>query len=210
MSDVDLVARAEHVDLEAFTILYERYSRCARNVGFSVTHSRTLSEDTVSETFLKLAEGRWRANPSIVTTDGRIDGIVKAIAYYSALKLRYHYAPEPGIAVEHIEWYALRSKEPDPETALIRRELRECLWRSLDALPLQYRRVAYLRYVEELCGPDIAERVGVKACTIPGYLGVIRAKLRADLAPYIAIAPPNSRSRGGHRRFARRFAEPVH
>jgi hypothetical protein len=60
--------------------------------------------------------------------------------------------------------------------------------------------VAFLRYFEELSGPDIAAIVGVQASTIPGYFDKIRTRLRAALAGVCTLPPPG---RYGHVRYER-------
>jgi RNA polymerase sigma-70 factor (ECF subfamily) len=216
MTDVDLVKRAAAGDMDAFGSLYERYYSVALETALRVTRSRAIAEDAVHELFLWLAEGRWRIDPAIVPADGRVDGFVRTLARFAAFKVTYRVAAYARRAVENYDddgstLARLHSRFPNPETQLIEQELRDRLSQSLDALPPQLRRVAYFRYIEELCGPDIAERIGVTPGVIPSYLVTIRRKLRAALAGYITVPPASvGRGSGGHRRFARRLPEPVH
>jgi RNA polymerase sigma factor (sigma-70 family) len=135
----------------------------------------------------------------VVTANGGIHGFVKAIAIYAAW--RTHRPVEGDDDDLAVALRFTRSTWPTPEARLLARELRQRVRQAIRDLPPQYRRTALLRYVHELSGPAIAERLGVASVTVPGYLHQVRARLRPALADLVTIAPPEGRARGGHLRF---------
>lgn len=202
MNDVELAARAERGDLAAFTTLYRRYHRLAFHTAYKVTRSREAAEDIAADVFLALAEGKWRLDPER-TPGGEAGGFVKTLAYFRGLEHRYR-RPLDNHTVENFDdagsiYHRLTCRLPDPETQLLRAEVRRRIHETIDALPPQYQRVAVCRYFGELTCPEIAELIGVKAITIPSYLATIREKLRAALNGYATVRPKGSRqSRGGY------------
>ena len=92
-----------------------------------------------------------------------------AAASGAARMLRRHEAHKPhdtggrwkAARVAELSGDGERGQFADPaETPQPPHELRERLWRSLDALPPQYRRVAYWRYIHEMSTLDIAGILG--------------------------------------------------
>jgi DNA-directed RNA polymerase specialized sigma24 family protein len=76
------------------------------------------------------------------------------------------------------------------------RQERICrLSRAILRLPLYLQRVARLRYLEELTGPDIAAAIGVQPHTVPGYFALIRQHLRHELADVYDLPMPDAATR---------------
>jgi RNA polymerase sigma-70 factor (ECF subfamily) len=86
----------------------------------------------------------------------------------------------PAVDPELIE--ALPGDTDDPETELVRGELREQLAAAVDALPLPFREVIVLREIQELSYQEIATVTGVPIGTVMSRLARARGRLQRALA----------------------------
>jgi RNA polymerase sigma-70 factor (ECF subfamily) len=206
--DIDLAFRAQAGDMAALEALYRKHHDSAVRIAYGVTRSPTKAEDAAAEVWLWCLERRWRLDPEATRADGDLTGFIKTLAYFAAIKATYRSTVDRH-TVDNLTSEGepdnnlltrLHSTFPDPEAQLLRAELRRRLCGALDALPDHLRHVAYLRYVSELSGPDIAAIVGVQANTIPGYFDLIRKRLRVALEGVCTLPPPG---RYGHVRYER-------
>lgn len=76
---------------------------------------------------------------------------------------------------------ALQSKAPDPASALLDRIDTEQVTQALDALPIEYRLVATLYFIEDFSYQQIAEVVGCPVGTVRSRLHRGRRMLRRSL-----------------------------
>lgn len=201
MTDYERAARAASGDIEAFTQLYRTYDPLIRNIAGGIVRDRRVVEEASSEVWYWLALGRWRLTPDATPPDGTLYGFIATIARHAAIKVQYRptYIYRQKTDDDGRILHRLHAPTPDPERRLLRREVRQRIRELIGQLPPQYRAVAIARYLDELTCPEIAERVGVKAATIPSYLHNIREKFRAALADLVYIRPKGTRqSRGGY------------
>ncbi len=78
----------------------------------------------------------------------------------------------------------MNSKEKmplSPEDQLVRKQMNECIWGFIQALPEHYRTVFILSEVEELSNPVIAEILGITLNTVKIRLHRARTKLKTAL-----------------------------
>jgi RNA polymerase sigma factor (sigma-70 family) len=211
MTDAERVPLAAKGDLKACEQLYATYYRTAVSIAKKIG-AGDHAEDAGQLVFVWLLTGRWRLDELRPSADGRLDSFVGTLTRYATWKLMYtgsKLAQLFDVSDEDRDVLAeVPCPDPTPEETTMRRERQRRLSAALHSLPPHLRRVARLRYFEDLSGPDIAEDVGVGATTIPGYLGLIRSRLRAALADVYRLPPPDAgRTRGGHRRLANRARE---
>jgi len=209
MTDVQLAQQAMTGNHEAFEQLYRKYNALVHNSARRLTRSRHAADEVAAEVWFWLVDGRWRLDEAATRADGQLHGFVATLAMYAVRHRSYRPSIDQHTVANHDDdgsvLARLRSARPDPELRLLRLDIRRHVVEALRRLPPHHRRVAQLRYVDELTCREIATRIGVQTETIPGYLFAIRAQLRRALAPHIPLRPKGTRqSRGGHQRFARR------
>lgn len=76
---------------------------------------------------------------------------------------------------------SLVDPSPLPEEAAEQQDLQEALRTAIDALPLTFRRIVWLRYKEELTFKEIGLRLGLSEHTVRTYFRRARPLLRASL-----------------------------
>lgn len=198
ISDAELVRLAAAGDHAAFDRLHSNYSNfIERRAAF--LFGAQLAGDVSQTVWLWLLTGRWRLDGGM--PNGRLYAFLGRLTCYAGWSLltpaSMREVVDDDIMPERV------SLEPSPEAQLLAAEREQILAQSFDSLPKYLRRVASLRYDGELCGRDIARRIGVRHTTVPAYFQLIRQHLRDDLAGVYHLRPA---SRCGHVRFAREVA----
>ena len=77
-----------------------------------------------------------------------------------------------------------RGHDSDPESHFFYEFVDDAVVRAVDSLPVEFREVAVLRYVESLSYNEIAEITGVRIGTIKSRLFRARKLLRSELRDY--------------------------
>ena len=85
----------------------------------------------------------------------------------------------PAVSADVID--QLPGETDDPETAVVRGELRQQLASAVDALPLPFREVIVLREIQELTYQEIATVTGVPIGTVMSRLARARGRLQRTL-----------------------------
>jgi RNA polymerase sigma factor (sigma-70 family) len=80
------------------------------------------------------------------------------------------------------------SREPDPETLILRAETHDELWQALDRLPPAQRAAAVLRLYLELPEAETAAQLGIPTGTVKSRVNAARTRLRLVLG-----RPPDHR-----------------
>ncbi|MBU0678708.1 MAG: RNA polymerase sigma factor [Verrucomicrobia bacterium] len=142
------------------------------------------AQDLVQETFLK-AYKNWKQ------FDGRskVTTWLYTIAVRTCGRMRRKKAGEPGRIESIDELLPFREKDmPDidgqitnPAELAERGELRECMEKSIAALPAPFRMPLILKDILELPIDEVAEILGLKPETVKTRLHRARLKLRRDL-----------------------------
>jgi RNA polymerase sigma factor (sigma-70 family) len=199
MTDVELVPLAAAGDVEAFERLYRAYYSFAVNHAQQLTRDRYAAEDAAQTTFMWLLQGRWRLDALTLTDRGNLFGFIRTLTVYASWRT---YRPHDGESDEPDYPSAVklaRSTWPSPEARLLAREVRHAILSAIDGLyPPYLRHTARLRYLTDppLSSRDIARQLGVKPCTVPGYLDKARKALRPALAGLVTLPEPGGRARG--------------
>lgn len=151
--DVGLLARAGGGDEAALAALYDRYAQRVLAVGLRRLDDRSLAEEVVQETFVRL----WRAAAGFDEQRGSVRAFVYTLAHRTAVDL-HRRRPTPA------------SELPDqlggPGDGI------EDLVRDLDVhhalqgLSEHHRVVLELTYLEDLPQQAVAERLGVPTGTV--------------------------------------------
>ena len=148
ISDADLIARAQHGQVEAFGELYRRYLdpiyRYVRMRVNAESDAEDISERVFLRTFEALDRYEERGHP------------FSAYLYRVARNLLvYHYRRQPA-SVGLEEAADVGEVESDPDTVVIRREEVRQISEAIEQLPEDYREVIRLRVVLELPNATVA------------------------------------------------------
>jgi RNA polymerase sigma-70 factor (ECF subfamily) len=93
-------------------------------------------------------------------------------------------APRQTQGGDEIDW-ELPSTAPGPTEHLSSQEFYEQLHRAIASLPPDFRQTIVLREIEGLAYEEIAEITGVSLGTVKSRIARARAKLQAQLQPYL-------------------------
>jgi RNA polymerase sigma factor (sigma-70 family) len=180
VSDEQLWRLSCEGDREAFTKIVQRYQSLICSLAYSVCGALGTSEDMAQETFItawyRLKDLR---EPSKLRP--WLCGIVRNIAANTVRReLRRGGEAESLDAAERE-----LSVENDPATQTITREEETLLWRTLGAMPENYREPLVLFYREERSIAEVALQLDLTEDTVKQRLSRGRAMLRDEMAALV-------------------------
>lgn len=178
-TDPQLWMRSRAGDAEAFGELVSRHQALVGSVAFSRCGDLSRSEEIAQETFL----AAWRQRDSLEDPSRLrpwLAGIARNLASGHVRRERRRgggsaFGPE-GVGDEPA------SPEEDPAEVTISREEGELLWRTLEALPANYREPLVLFYRGGRSVSEVALDLGLTEETARQRLSRGRALLREELA----------------------------
>lgn len=155
VDDADLLAQVAAGDRQAaLSELYRRYERRLYGLGLKLLGDRSLAEELVQETFVRL----WRNAAQFDPARGTVATFVFTIARRLAIDLWRRPSSRPFLPEPQDE-----ASSGDPvERALVGLTVRD----ALDALSPEHRQVLELSYRRDLTQRDIADRLGVPLGTV--------------------------------------------
>lgn len=173
--DQEAVERCLAGDVDAFSILVERYGGRVYNIALRITNDSDAAADCAQEAFIRAYRALHQYDPSLP-----IGPWLYRIVTNTSLNhvQRWHAHESP---VEELP----ESVEPDeagPESAALRREeLGEVLAAMADLAP-HYRAALTLRHLQQLSYQEVADALGIPLGTVKTHLHRARAALKARLA----------------------------
>ena len=195
----ELIAGSE----SAFEKLYDRYSGSVFATAQRASRDRGLADEVVQETFLAL----WNRAESFDPSRGSLIAWLSTIARNRTVDhLRAagrRLAPAPfsaygwadsadGMATDWLErtgeLIGTAVPEPEPESVLVSKEVREAIATGLAGLGSRERQVILLAYQEGLTQSEIAERLGWPIGTVKTRMRRAHRQLR-DLLDRSALLP---------------------
>lgn len=144
-----LVEAARGGDGTAFTAIHDRFARVVHGIALARVGPQDAA-DVTQEVFVKVHRGL-----SGLEDPAAFAAWICTLARNTALDHRRAVVRRPAAAPLTEEPAAPRGQRSD-------RELREMVLRCLAKLPDAYRETLFLRLAEDLSGPEIAERTGLK------------------------------------------------
>jgi len=162
-------------DHQVFAELIDKYKEtvflCCRRLGLSEDEA----EDVASETFLAAYKGigRYGGQAELSTWLWSI-AYRQGINYLRKNRRQWQLEAEP-------DEQAVRSKEPEPATAIQDRETEKIVWEAVERLPRLWAIAVILHYREEKSIADIAKVMKIKENTGKTYLFRGRDKLKQIL-----------------------------
>lgn len=165
------VRKAQAGDTDAFERLVRCYQTAVYNLAYRMLGDRMEAEDAAQETFIRAyqgLEGFDMARPFKTW-------LLSIAAHHCIDRLRRR---RPTVSLDEVQ---LSAASADPESAILRREVREQVQRLLDRLSPADRAVVVLYYWYDGSLAEIAEMLGTSASAIKSRLYRARRQMAEAL-----------------------------
>lgn len=175
--ELDLIAKAQAGDRQAFGELVHRHREGVINVVYRMCGDASLAEDAAQEAFLRV----WQHLPGY-RPQSRFRNWVYRIATNAALDVL-----RGERETVDIDLLPLASSGESPEAAVEGMERGEQVRQAVLALPPASRAALVLREYEGLSYRDIADTLDIPIGTVMSRLHYARNRLREMLASYVDV-----------------------
>jgi RNA polymerase sigma-70 factor (ECF subfamily) len=185
--DLELIARAQSGDLDAFEQLIRRHTSSIYRALMAILGNAEEAQDAMQDALLnafrhiKGFQGRSKFSTWLVS-----------IARNTALdRVRQRRDTESLDQPERDEDFRprqVRAWQDDPEQLHSKEETRKLVEKSILGLPLKYRVVIMLRDIEQLSTEEVARQLGLTVPAMKARLLRGRLMLREALAPHFAAS----------------------
>jgi len=174
MDDATLIAQIQAGNEHANRFLIEKFKNRVWHLVLRMVSQPEDAEDLCQEIFLRVFRdiGKFRGESKLSTWIG-------AIAYN--MSVTYLRKKGKNIMVSVDDYLPVASGKPAVESAdeaLDKSSMKKVVHRIIDSLPVQYRTVITLFYLEELSYKEIEEVTGMPDGTIKSYLNRGRQAIR--------------------------------
>lgn len=184
--DVQLMLELQRGSRDAFRELLERNHQRVLNLAYRYLRDRSLAEDVVQETFLKLYKARERYRP-----DARFQSYLLRIATnicLSKLRKKGHVSlsggHDPGSGRAEPE--PPDPEAPQPTDVVLHGELKDRIRQAVAQLPDRQRMAILLNKFEGLDYKEVAVQLGLTVPATKSLLHRARMALKEMLAEYVA------------------------
>ncbi len=171
--EVQLIARIVEGDLQAFDALYRIFFPRLKRFLDRMTRSATLIEEIVNDTMLVVWQKAATYNGSC-----KVSTWIFSIAYRKALKATRNVDDPVDIDFDRIS----AETNGQPEHAINKRQLQQCIGRALDSLPMEQRTVVNLTYYHGMGYQEIADTMDCPVNTVKTRMFHARKRLRLLLS----------------------------
>ncbi|MBW5448205.1 RNA polymerase sigma factor SigW [Cohnella sp. CFH 77786] len=180
--DTRLAKLARKGDQRAFAEIVSLYKDKLYHLAYRMTGNRQEAEDVVQDTFLRVFKNleRYDENQKFSTwiyriaTNQCIDRLRKRRNVYSL--------DAESSDHEGLDGYAMMpSDERTPESELIQSETQRLIHQAIETLPVKYKSVMVLRYLQDLSLQEISEVLDMPVTTIKTRVHRGREFLRKKL-----------------------------
>lgn len=169
------VHRARGGDQAAFAQLVEAYQGPVYRLGLRMGLSPADAEEAAQNAFI----AAWRGLPQF-RGESKFSTWLYRLASNAAVDvLRREKKYEHQADVEELRQ---ADEGPSPQEQLERQETQQTVRRCLAALPLEYRQVLVLRYLQQMRYQEIAEALGLPEGTVKSRINRAKAQLKELLA----------------------------
>ena len=206
--DLALIRRCQAGDLAAFEPLVEKYRQRVWRLAYQVTRDREEAWDVAQEAFIRA----YQSLPSFRGQSAFYTWLFRIVVNLATDRVRQRAARGRAFGTEQVPEEELETKLADdksmrPDDEAVRRQERERIARTLDALPPNFRTIIMLSDVEGLSYREIAEVLDIPMGTVMSRLHNARKRLRAILRPLLllVIALPLALALPAHAQHAVRF-----
>ncbi len=178
MEDRNAISRLKQGDLNGLETLVNRYQAQAVHAAYIILYDRSLAEDVVQTTFVKVAERIQQFD------DERPFGpwffrIVVNDALKLARKQRRNVSLDEPLdehTVQLARWLA--DPDPSPEQLVEQKETRHVILKAIQSLPPGQRAAIVMRYYLDMSMLDMSAKMGRPLSTIKWWLRDGRKRLR--------------------------------
>jgi RNA polymerase sigma-70 factor (family 1) len=183
-SDIELVEKLQKGDVEAFDLIYDKYSRKLYAFGLKYLKSTAEAEELVQSVFLKLWE-----NYKILKKESSFKSYLFTIAYNDICKLfrKRNYLQKfiSDTLYENSQLYSEIEHSIDYQSVL------ERVQQIVDNLPERQKTIFLKSREEGKSTKEIAEEVGLSPGTVDNYISeslkFIRARLHKENLPVLLL-----------------------
>lgn len=175
-----LIHRAQHNDLDAFTELVDEYQNAVYRQAYWLLGEPEAAEDAAQEAFYRAYRKihtfngpSFRAWIMSITTNYCLDQLRRCRTHPSIPLTGY--CDSTGGLSENSRW--LRDPQPTPEQVVERAELRSGIHKCLLGLPAKYRLPIILVDIQEMAYQDAAQVLGMRLGSFKSRLSRGRAQL---------------------------------
>jgi len=176
-TELELIAKAQQGDRQAFGELVRRHREKAINVVYRMCGDANLAEDAAQEAFIRA----WQHLPNY-----RPRSPFRNWVYRIATNVATDLIRRERETVD-VDTLSLVSLDEGPEAMVERGERGERVRQAVLALPPASRTVLVLREYEGLSYREIADTLGIPIGTVMSRLNYARNRLRESLAPYLEV-----------------------
>jgi len=171
MDDQQIWSRIVNGDVEALQVLHDKYYYQMWLWASKYTRDKTLSEELVSDCFIKL----WERRQYIV--------IEKSLKSYLFLMLRNQIVSQSRQS-KKILVVGLDAMPDIPDDAeVVRHEYYAALYRAIQRMPEQRRRILELAAFESMSYKEVAEKLNISVNTVKTQMGRAYQFLKEELDP---------------------------
>ena len=179
--ETDLIARLQRRDPQALAELYDRYGRTAYSLILRMVRDKSIAEDLVQETFLRV----WNRVHTIDSAKGAIGPWLLAIARNGAIDYLRSSAGRERNAVEldeagHAPLYG------EMEAGILISDQARRARAAMNNLAPNYRTVMELAYFEGLTQSEMSVRMGQPLGTIKTWVRAALQCLRDELGAVVS------------------------
>lgn len=185
LTEQELVAGILKGNVKAFELLVERYEKLVLHmVCKMITYDEDV-HDVCQEVFIKIYNRLHTFG-----FQSKLSTWIARIAYFTTINyLRKHHreqlrvsAKDDLVAIENYHF-----TEDTPETLLITKDVSAYIQHLVQQLPLTYRSVLTLFYLEEFSYQEIQEITGMPEGTVKNYIFRAKKLLRKKLEQYFLL-----------------------
>lgn len=179
-SDREIIQDVLNGNKDLFEVLVARYEKSIFNYVYGLVRQRQEAEDLTQEAFVKafFALQTYNCSFEFSTWMYRIARNV-CLDYFRRQKIRSFLSLNAPVREEEEgEFGDFLADGKDPEEGVLEGELLERLSKAIGELPLKFREVIVLHYVEELPYEEIAKILNLPVGTVKTYIHRAKGKLK--------------------------------
>jgi RNA polymerase sigma-70 factor (family 1) len=175
-----LLQRVSSGDALAYRQLFDGYRKRVFSFAFYLIKNEAQAEDITQDIFAKIWEKRIEL-AKVLNFNAWLKTIVRNHTYSLLRRVALE-----RIVLGHIK-EGLPSDDRRTEDAAIIRDYEELLYKTIQSLPEQQRKVYLLSRQEGLKHQEIAEKMGLTVNTVKNYIKIALAKIRQSLDDHTDI-----------------------
>ncbi len=176
MNDTELISKILNGDQQAFTFLIEKYQNLVLHMIVRMVNREEDIEDICQDVFIKVFR-----NLDKFRGDAKLSTWIAKIAYN--VGITHVRKNERNVLNVTDDFLTHKEMVVDtiPDNILENKELKALIMKEINELPVTFRSIATLYYLEEFSYQDIEEITGIKQSTLRTYMLRARAILKEKL-----------------------------